>query len=84
MQALGSEHMRLDQCVQRLQYRCASTDQVGQRRETEIDAFAPVSLALPVEGLMLAELVEQDHGQQIGPGKTAWRHVEGCRRAQLF
>jgi hypothetical protein len=31
VEGLGSEHMRFDQCVQRLQYRRASTDQVGQR-----------------------------------------------------
>jgi len=31
VQALGTEHMRLDQCVQRLQRARAGTDQVGQR-----------------------------------------------------
>src|SRR5438132_1002972 len=25
---------------------------------------------------MLAELLEQDHGQQVGAGKAAWRHME--------
>ena len=25
---------------------------------------------------MLAELLEQDHGQQVGARKAAWRHME--------
>jgi hypothetical protein len=46
-----------------LQDRRAGTDLVGQRRHAQIDAFAPVAFALAVQGLMLAELLEQDHGQ---------------------
>ena len=80
MQALGSEHMRLDQRVQRLQHRRAGADQVGQRRQAQIDAFPRVALALPVQGLMLAELLEQDHRQQVRPGEAARRHMERRRR----
>ncbi len=39
-----------------------------------------VALALPVERLVLAELLEQDHGQQVRPGKAARRDMERRRR----
>jgi hypothetical protein len=47
-----------DQRKERLQYRCAGADLVGQCRQVEIDALPPVALALPVQRLMLAELLE--------------------------
>ena len=72
--------MRLDQRVKRLQRRRTGADLVGQRRDGEFDAFAGIALALPVERLMLAELLEQDHGQKVGPGKTARRRMERRRR----
>jgi len=76
VQTLGTQHVRLDQCVQRLQHGRASADQVGQRRQAQIDAFPRIALALPVQGLMLAELLEQDHRQQVRPGEAARCHVE--------
>ena len=39
-----------------------------------------VALALPVQRLMLAELLEQDHGQQVRSGEAARRHMERRRR----
>jgi hypothetical protein len=48
-----------------LQGRCAGANLVGQRRHAQIDAFAPVGFALAVQRLMLAELLKQDHGQQV-------------------
>ena len=71
---------RLDQRMKRLQGRRAGADLVGQRRQAQIDALAPIALALPVQRLMLAELLEQDHGQQVRAGKAARRHMEGRRR----
>src|SRR5262249_11654664 len=53
---LGSQDMALDQRRRRLQARGAGATLVGQRRPAKIDAFPPVSLALPVQRLMLAEL----------------------------
>ena len=76
MQPLGSQHMGLDQRMQRLQRHRAGTHLVGERRDAEIDALAGVALALPVQRLMLPELLEQDHRQQVRSGKTARRHVE--------
>ena len=71
---------RLDQRMERLQDRRAGADLVGQRRHAQIDALAPVALALPVQRLMLAELLEQDHRQQVRPGEAARRHMERRRR----
>src|SRR5262249_53949743 len=55
---LGSEDMALDQRRQGLKARRAGPNLVGQRRHAKIDPFPPVSLALPVQRLMLAELLE--------------------------
>ena len=80
MQPLGGQDMPLDQRMQRLQGRRAGADLVRQRRHAQIDALPPVALALAVQRLMLAELLEQDHRQQIRAGKAARRHVERRRR----
>ena len=80
MQSLSSEHVALDQRVKRLQDRSTCADLVGQRRYAQLDALAAVAFALPVERLVLAELLEQDHGQQIGSGKAPWGHMERRRR----
>jgi hypothetical protein len=80
MQALGGEHMRLDQRMHRLQ-RCGTrANLVGQCREAEVDALAGIAFALPVQRLVLGELLEQDHRQQVRSGKAARRHMEGRRR----
>ena len=71
---------RSNQRMERSQGGCAGANLVGQRRHAQIDAFAPVSFALAVQRLMLAELLEQDHGQQVWSGEAARRHVERCRR----
>ena len=81
VQPLGGQNMSLDQCIKWQQGRRAGADLVGQRRQAQINALAPVAFALPVQRLMLAELLEQDHGQQVGAGKAARRHME--RRGRL-
>src|SRR5207244_9757058 len=80
VQALGAQDVGLDQLMQRLQDRGTGADLVGQRRHAEIDALPGVSLTLPVQWLMLAELLEQDHGKQVGPREAPRRHMEGRRR----
>lgn len=77
---LRREHMPLDQCVQRTQRRRARPDLVGQRRQTEIDAFPGVAFALPVQRLMLTELLEQHHGKQVRAGEAARCDMERRRR----
>lgn len=66
--------------MKRLRGRRAGADLTGQCRQAQIDALPDIALALPVQGLMLAELLEQGHGQQVGPGEAARRHVERRRR----
>ena len=56
------------------------TDIIGERRDAEADAFGGIGLALTVERLMQAELVEQDHGQQVGAGASARDRMEWRRR----
>ena len=76
MQSFGSQDVALDQRMKRLQGRRAGADLVGQRRHAQIDAFAPVAFALAVQRLMLAELLKQDHGQQVWSGEAARRDME--------
>ena len=66
--------------MQRLQRRGAGPDLVGERREAEVDALAGIALALPVQRLMLTELLKQDHCQEVRPGEAPRRHMEGYRR----
>ena len=46
---------------------------VGQRRYAEVNAFAAVSPALPVQRPVLAKLLEQNHRQQIRSGEATRR-----------
>ena len=80
MHALGGEHVGADQLVERLQQHGAAADLVGERRQAQLDALARIALGLPVERLMLAVLLEQDHRQQARPGKAARQDVERRRR----
>ena len=51
MQAFGCQHMGRNQVVQGLQRYGAGAHLVGQGRQAEIDAFARVAVALPVQRL---------------------------------
>ena len=79
MQALGGHDVGLQTKNQRHQHRRAGADQVGQRGRADRHALTAVALGLKIERLMLAELLEQDHGQQVRPGPAAWDHVERRR-----
>ncbi len=65
--------------MQRRQRGGAGADLVGERRQAEIDALAGIAFGLPVQRLVLAELLEQDHGEQARAGPAARRRVERCR-----
>ena len=80
VQPLGGKDMALDQRVQRAQRRGAGADLIGERRQAQVDPFAGVALALAVQRLMLAELLEQDHRQQARAGEAARRDMERRRR----
>src|SRR5205085_10936355 len=58
------------QPMQRPQRRGAGAHLVGER-----DPFAGIALALPVQRLMLAELLEQDHREQA----RAWKVIQTVR-----
>jgi hypothetical protein len=74
MQAFGRHDMRLDESQHRIERRTARPYGIGHRREADRHAFQNIAPGLPVQGLMLAELLEQDHRQQTGarpsPGRS--------------
>lgn len=80
MHPAAGKDMGADEVVERPQKNGAAADLVGQRRQADIDALAPIALRLPVERLMLAILLKQHHCQQTRAGKAARQHMEGRRR----
>ena len=81
VQPFGRKHVSLYQRLQRTQRRGASAHLVGERRQAQLDALAGVALALPVQRLMLAELLEQDHRLKARASEAARRDME--RRGRL-
>ena len=79
VETLGGEHMSLKPFEERRQYRRAGADPVGERRQAQRHAFPGVALGLPVERLMLAVLLEQDHGEKARAGEAARQHMERRR-----
>ena len=71
MQPFRRQDMGHHQVVQRRQHAGAGADLVGQGRQADLDALAGEALALPVERLVLAELLEQHHRQQAFRGGSA-------------
>jgi hypothetical protein len=67
--------------MQRTQRRGASAHLIGERRQAQRDALAGVALALPVQRLMLAELLEQDQRQKARASEAARRDMK--RRGRL-
>ena len=66
VQPLGGHHVRFDQPHAAAAGAVVQAPTWSASVETlQIDAFAFEALALTVERLMLAELVEQDHRQQV-------------------
>ena len=80
VQPLGRQDMRPDQRMERRQGRRAGADLVGQGGEAQVDALPGVALGLPVQRLVLPELLEQDHGQEVRPRPAPGRGMEGRRR----
>jgi hypothetical protein len=72
--------MRLDAPVDRQQRGRARTYLVDQRRQAQRHAFAGVALRLTMQRLMLAEFLEQQHGEEVGTRPAARGDVERCRR----
>jgi hypothetical protein len=80
VQSVGGEDVRLDAPEQRLQHRASRADLIGERRQGERHALAGIALDLTVQRLMLAELLEEQHRQQVRPDPAARRGVERRRR----
>jgi hypothetical protein len=79
VQPFGGEDMGTDQLVERSESGGPRTDMIRQRGDVEIDAFPGIALALPVQRLMAAVLLEQDHRQQAGADPGPRNDVEGRR-----
>ena len=85
MQSFRSENMGTDQIVDRLQRDRAGPDLIGQRRKADLDPFFGIAFGLPVQGLVLAELLKENHGQQVWPRPPAGCGMErGWRLADLL
>ena len=65
MQAFGRHDVGFDQPKQRIQCLTARAHGIGHGRQADRHALQSVALGLPVQRLMLAELLEQDHRQQV-------------------
>src|SRR6185312_17027522 len=52
---------------------------VRERRDIEVDTFAPVNVALTMERQVQAVLGEQDMGQQLRSRASTRNRVRGCR-----
>jgi hypothetical protein len=49
-----------------------------------IGTFKSVAFALPVQGLMLAELLEHDHGQEARAGPPSYHSMNGAGAWLIF
>jgi len=54
-----------DQRMQRRECRRGRADLVDERRDGEVDPFPRIALTLPVQRLVLSELVEEHHRKQV-------------------
>ena len=68
MELVGAEHMAADSLDQWLEQGARPTDPVGERGAVEIDAFAGVDLALPIQRQVIGILGNQHVGEQPGTG----------------
>ncbi len=85
MQAVTGTHVGLDQGIDRLQRDSCVPDQVRQGRQAQRDAFTGEPLGLPVQGLVLAVFLEDEHGDQAGSSPSTRDRMErGWRLADLF
>lgn len=80
MEAFRREHMSLEEQMKRAKRHRAGADLVGERRQTELHPFTRIALALPVERLVLAELLEQELGQERRTEQPARGGVKRRRR----
>ena len=80
MQALGGEHVAAELGEDGIEGGDASADPVGERRVFDLDPLAGEGGALPVQRQMVAELADQDHGEQARAGEAARDRMRRRRR----
>src|SRR6516225_7269749 len=68
VQPLGRKNVRFDALEDRLEHGATGPDLISQGRQTKWHTFPGVALGLAIERLMLAKLLEQDHGEKAGSG----------------
>ena len=84
LQPFGGEDMRLDETPQRLERHTDGADRAGHGRQRDRRALKRIALGLAVQRLMLAELLEHDHREQLGPPIPARRHGRRRRLGDLL
>ena len=80
MQAFGRHDMRRDEAQHRIERGATRSHGVGHRREADRHAFQSIAPGLPVQRLMLAELLEQDHRQEAWACPAPGDRLERGRR----
>src|SRR5258708_19704596 len=80
MQALGRHDMVFHKTSERIERRADRPHGVGHGRQRDRRAFQSVALGLAVQGLMLTELLEHDHGQEAGSPPSPRDDMERRRR----
>jgi len=80
MKPLGRHDIGFDQAKQRIKHRADRSHGVCHRRQRDRHTFEGVALGLAVQGLMLTELLEHDHGQETRTGPSPCDGMEWRRR----
>ena len=80
MQALGRHDVRFHQVKERIERRTDRAHRVGHGRQRDRHAFQRIALGLPIQRLVLTELLEHDHRQQARPRPAPRNHMERRRR----
>src|SRR6202043_1964753 len=80
MQALSRHDMAFHKAKERIERRADRPHGVRHGRQRDRNAFQSVALGLAVQGLMLTELLEHDHGQEAGSRPSPRDDMERRRR----
>jgi hypothetical protein len=79
MQALGRHDMGLEEAAEGVEHRADRANRVGHGRQRDRRAFERIAFGLPVQRLVLAELLEHDHRQQARARPPPRDHMERRR-----
>ena len=80
--ALGTEHVRLDRVPERLQRRGRRADPVGERGHVELHTLVGVDDALTIERQVRAVFAVEDVREQLRSGPAARDRMRRCGRLQ--